>query len=273
MTLIDSEGAQLEALTSELFSRGVGEARLAFVLGSGLGPFAERLQNATHIPYSEIEGMPRSSVPGHEGQLVLGELSGTKVVVQQGRVHLYEGWSAREVTRCVRAFAGLGIPGLLLTNAAGGLVPDWGVPSLMRITDHINLQGRPPLKREEAGLAQIYRNELGLAVDLAAADASVELRHGTYLGLLGPTYETPAEVRMAKWGGASAVGMSTVAEASVGASCGMKVAAISAITNPAAGISKTPLNHEEVVEAGREVAERFCAVLEAFVPRAVSALE
>ncbi len=270
MTRTQPENEALEALSEDLYSRGVGEARIAFVLGSGLGTFAERLKGATRIPYSEIAGMPRSSVPGHEGQLVLGELSGVPVVVQQGRVHLYEGWSAREVTRCVRAFAGVGIPGLLLTNAAGGLVSEWGVPALMRITDHINLQGRPPLSREEAGLGNPYRNQLGLAVDLAAADASVELRHGTYLGLLGPTYETPSEVRMAGWAGSSAVGMSTVAEASVALSCGMKVAAISAITNPAAGISKTPLNHAEVVEAGKLIAQRFCALLEAFVPRAMA---
>lgn len=267
-----TEATELEALTNELGQRGVGEARLAFVLGSGLGAFAERLERPTSIPYAEIEGMPRSRVPGHEGRLVLGELDGVPVVVQQGRVHLYEGWSAREVTRCVRALAAVGVPGLVLTNAAGGLVPEWEVPSLMRLTDHVNLQGRPPLTREEAGRGQPYRNDLGLAMDLAAADAGVELRHGTYLGLLGPTYETPAEVQMARWLGASAVGMSTVAEASVATSCGMRVAAVSAITNPAAGISKTPLNHAEVVAAGKLLSERFCNLLEAFVPRAVAVL-
>lgn len=262
----------LEELTEDLRARGVGEARLAFVLGSGLGPFAERLEEAERIPYEAISGMPQSTVPGHAGQLVLGKLSGVPVVVQQGRVHLYEGWRASEVTRCVRALAGLGIPGLLLTNAAGGLVPEWEIPTLMRITDHINLQGRPPLTRREAALGNPYTPALGEAVDQAAADAGVELEHGAYLGLLGPTYETPAEVRMARWAGASAVGMSTVAEASVAASCGMQVAAVSAITNPAAGISPTPLNHEEVVEAGRLLAERFCALLEAFVPRADAVL-
>ncbi|MCB9914535.1 MAG: purine-nucleoside phosphorylase [Planctomycetes bacterium] len=270
---VQAADPELDALRSALAERGVGAARLAFVLGSGLGPFAERLQDATAIPYAELAGMPQSRVPGHEGRLVLGTLSGVPVVVQQGRVHLYEGWSAREVTRCVRALAELGVPGLVLTNAAGGLVPEWEIPSLMRITDHVNLQGRPPLLRGEAGLANPYRNDLGDAMDLAAADAGVELRHGTYLGLLGPTYETPAEVRMAQYVGASAVGMSTVAEAQVAASGGMRVAAVSAITNPAAGISKTPLNHAEVVAAGRELAARFTALLEAFVPRAVAALD
>ncbi|HIG12204.1 MAG: purine-nucleoside phosphorylase [bacterium] len=258
-----------ECLTEKLRALGVAEARAAFVLGSGLGPFADRLQNATRIPYAELAGMPTSGVPGHEGQLVLGEIEGRLLVVQQGRVHFYEGWSARQVTRCVRSFANLGIDLLMLTNAAGGMDPSWELPTLMRITDHINLQGRPPLNRGEASQACPYDSELGELMDRSAQKVGVELQRGIYMGLFGPTYETPAEVRMASWAGASAVGMSTVAEATVARSAGMRVAAVSAITNPAAGISKTPLNHAEVVEAGRALASRFCILLEAFVETAV----
>ena len=264
-TRIDPEVEALEHLVRELESRDVGRARVAFVLGSGLGAFAERIEAPQVIPYSELGGMPRSTVPGHAGELVVGQIEGVPVVVQKGRVHLYEGHSARTVTRCVRAFARLGIGELVLTNAAGGIVEGWEIPSLMRITDHINLQACTPLSRSDARIAQVYDAELGARLDAAATSAGVELRRGIYAALPGPAYETPAEIRMLRWAGASAAGMSTAQEASAARAAGMKVAAISTITNPAAGISKTPLNHAEVVAAGKTAAERFCKLLVAFV--------
>lgn len=264
----EPESEALAELVRELRERDVARARIAFVLGSGLGAFAERLESPQVIPYAEIDSMPQSHVPGHAGELVVGELSGVPIVVQKGRVHLYEGHSVRQVTRCVRAFAQLGIPNLVLTNAAGGIEPDWEVPALMRIDDHINLQGCGALTRSEVRLTSVYDEELGAALEAAAKECEVELHHGTYLALPGPSYETAAEIRMFRWAGASAVGMSTAQEAMTAKACGMRVAAISTITNPAAGISETPLNHEEVVEAGRLVSERFCRLLAAFVPRA-----
>ncbi len=265
MTRSTREERELEQLTSQLQDLGVGDARIAFVLGSGLGAFAEGLEDARVIPYAEIPAMPQSTVPGHAGELVLGTIAGVPVVVQKGRVHLYEGRSAREITRCARAFAGCGVESLVLTNAAGGTEPDWELPALMRITDHVNLQGEAPLLRDEAKATTVYDAELGAALDRAAESCGVTLHRGVYMAVPGPSYETPAEVRMLRAGGGSAIGMSTVQEASAARACGMRVAAVSAITNPAAGISETPLNHAEVVEAGRIVSERFCALLTAFV--------
>jgi len=262
---LDGEAQATERLADELRERGVDEARLAFVLGSGLGAFAERLEDPLRIPYAELENMPQSAVPGHAGELWLGSLEGERVVVQRGRVHLYEGWSVGEVTRCVRALASLGVGELVLTNAAGGIEPDWPVPTLMRVTDHIDLQGRARLARRHARRGRVYDEELGELLASAATEAGVELESGVYAGLPGPSYETPAEIRMLRWAGASAVGMSTVQEASTARAEGMRVAAVSTITNPAAGISPVPLAHDEVVEAGQVVAERFCSLLTAFV--------
>ncbi len=266
---VTNESVALADLVEQLKAHDVGRAQIAFVLGSGLGAFADRVENAKVIPYGEIAAMPKSTVPGHAGELVLGEIDGVPVVLQKGRVHLYEGHDPRVVTRCVRAFAALGIRNLVLTNAAGGIESDWEVPTLMRITDHINMQGGAPLLREEARIENPYDDDLGAALEKAASVAQVPLQSGIYFGVLGPSYETPAEVNMMRWSGASAIGMSTVQEASAARAAGMRVAAISTITNPAAGISKTPLNHAEVVEAGRLISERFCKLLAAFVPLAV----
>jgi purine-nucleoside phosphorylase len=254
-------------LADSLRQNGVEGARVALVLGSGLGAFAERVELAHVVPYAEIDGMPRSRVPGHAGRLVVGEVEGVRVVVQQGRVHLYEGWSALEVTRAVRAFARVGVRALVLTNAAGGLRREWTPPTLMRITDHVNLQGRTPLLPGEEGVGNPYDAAAGAALDEAAREARVPLERGVYAGLLGPTYETPAEIRWLAGFGADAVGMSTVCEAQAGHAAGMKVAAVSCITNLAAGISAGPLSHAEVEATGREAAQSFCALLQAAVPR------
>jgi purine-nucleoside phosphorylase len=263
-----SHAAALDELVEELKAHDVGRARIAFVLGSGLGAFADRVENARTIPYEEIAAMPKSTVPGHAGELVLGDIDGVPVVLQKGRIHLYEGQDVQAVVRCVRAFAALGIPNLMLTNAAGGIEADWSVPTLMRITDHINMQGNAPLARAEARMSNPYDEALGQALQDAANSAGVPLESGTYFAVAGPSYETPAEVNMMRWSGASAIGMSTVQEASAARAAGMRVAAVSTITNPAAGISQTPLNHDEVVEAGRQISERFCKLLAAFVPLA-----
>jgi purine-nucleoside phosphorylase len=259
--------AEVDALATSLGKVGAEGAEVALVLGSGLGTFADGLDGARAIAYADIAGMPESTVTGHAGQLVLGEIEGVRVLVQQGRVHLYEGWSAREVTRAVRAFCRVGVRAVVLTNAAGGLREDWPGGTLMRITDHINMQCATPLVNEEAGAGNPYDVELGAAVDTAAEDAGVALERGTYGGLLGPSYETPAEVRMLRAAGADAVGMSTVAEALAAHAAGGRVAGISLVTNPGAGISATPLSHEEVVAAGVQAAGRFSALLVKAVPR------
>lgn len=265
--------AQVEQLAASMRLHGAGEAELAFVLGSGLGAFAEELEDAIRIPYADLEGMPQSTVAGHAGQLVVGTLAGRRVLVQQGRVHLYEGWGPHDVTRAVRAFCALDVRGVVLSNAAGGLVPEWPPGTLMRLRDHLNLQGVTPLAPEEAGVASPYDPGFAAALDRAAAEVEVELVSGVYAGLLGPTYETPAEIRMLRKIGAHAVGMSTVLEALAARGAGAKVAAISLITNAAAGTTGEPLNHAEVVEAGREAAGRFCGLLAAAVPHLAAALD
>lgn len=271
MSAADTSASELGRLVASLEAHGARGAELAFVLGSGLGAFADRLEDAREIPYGELEGMPTSGVRGHAGRLVLGRVGSTRVLVQQGRVHLYEGWRPAQVTRAVRAFARLGVRGLVLTNAAGGLVPSWPAGTLMRVTDHINRQGAL-LEPGELGRGSPYDDEVGLALEDAASEVGVELERGVYAALLGPSYETPAEVRMLQWMGAQAVGMSTAAEAAAGALCGLRVGAISLVTNPGAGLTDQVLSHDEVVESGALAAGKFCAVLERSVRHAVQAL-
>lgn len=263
----------VDRLAASLREHGVEGARVALVLGSGLGDFVERVRDAVTISYDAIDGMPRSAVPGHAGKLVIGSVGGVRVVVQQGRVHLYEGWTAHEVTRAVRAFARVGVRGIVLTNAAGGMRREWTPPTLMRITDHVNLQGRTPLLPGEGGTSALYDAAFGVALDEAAKASGVALQQGVYAGVLGPSYETPAEIRYLREFGADAVGMSTVCEAQAARAAGMRVAAISCITNPAAGLAAGPLNHEEVVAVGKQASQRFCDLLEAAVPRMAARLD
>lgn len=260
----------VDQLAAGLRKHGARDVELAFVLGSGLGAFAERVENARRIPYDELDGMPRSRVAGHAGQFVVGELGGRRVIAQQGRVHLYEGWSVGEVTRAVRAIAALGCKRFVLTNAAGGLRREWPPGTLMAITDHLNLQGRTPLARAEAGYACPYDAQMRAAMSRAATDVGFELREGVYAGLLGPTYETPAEIAMLRKLGADAVGMSTVAEVLAARASGARVAGVSLVTNFAAGITGEPLSHTEVLEAGAEAAGRFSEMLERFASTAGS---
>ena len=256
-----------EHLLASLDAIGAGDARVAIVLGSGLGLLADEVESARSVPYGELDGMPSSAVPGHAGRLVLGDLAGVPVVLQQGRCHLYEGRTAEEVSRCVRCLAELGVGTVLLTNAAGGLHAEWPVPTLMRITDHINLQGETPLKRSERGWGSPYDEELGGIIDAAAEEAGVDLQAGIYAALPGPTYETHAEVRMHANFGADAVGMSTAQEALAAHAQGARVSAISCITNFAAGLSHIEPNHEEVVEAGRQAGEGFARLVKATLAR------
>ncbi len=254
-------------LTAAIAAKGAIQPEVALVLGSGLGAFAETIEGAVTIGFDELDSMPGSTVPGHAGQFVLGTVEGVPVICQQGRVHLYEGWSPEVITRAVRSFAQIGVRSLVLTNAAGGLTPGAPVPHLMRITDHLNRQGVTALTADQARVGIPYDAAIAEALDAAAAATGVELRSGIYVGLLGPSYETAAEIRMLQGLGAQAVGMSTVLEASAAAAAGMAVGAISCITNPGAGIEAAPLDHGEVVEAGQAIAADFARLLQSAVPR------
>jgi purine-nucleoside phosphorylase len=256
----------IEPLVSALAERGARKARLAFVLGSGLGAVAERLDEADAIPFASLPGMPASRVAGHGGTIHLGRLGGVPVLVQAGRVHRYEGWTAREVARSVRAYGRLGIRGVVLCNAAGGLRPEWPPGTLMRIVDQINLQGATPLAQEEARRGNPYDPAFGVTLERIARSSGLSLERGTYAGLLGPSYETAAEVRLLRALGADAVGMSTVAESQAAAASGARVAGLSLISNHAAGLAAGPLTHDEVLAAGKAasavVAELFLAAAE-----------
>jgi len=254
------------ALAAELAARGAGESVLAIVLGSGLGPIAERLEERTVIPAQEFEHLPRARVQGHAGSIALGTLGGVRVIMQSGRVHLYEGRSPFEVTRMVRACARLGVRGLALTNASGSLHAEWEPGTFVRVTDHLNLQGKAALHRGEGQRTTPYDEHLGRALDAAAAELGIALRRGVYAAMPGPSYETPAEIRALRALGADAVGMSTVAEASAAHAAGMRVVAVSCIANPAAGIGAEPLRHEDVLAVMRSSAVRLGALLERALP-------
>ena len=259
-------GVEVERLAGAMQALDLGGFEVALVLGSGLGAIVDRLQDARSVGFEELEGMPRNSVPGHAGRFLRGRLAQREILVQQGRVHLYEGWSTSVATRSVRAFAHLGAEVLLLTNAAGGLDPDLPVPRLLLIRDHLNRQGRTPLTPSEIGRGTPYDEGVAAVLDQAAQAIEVELVSGTYAGLMGPSYETPAEIRFLAQSGAAAVGMSTVAEALAGHASGLAVGAISVITNHAAGLSGEALSHEEVVEAGARISGDLGKLLERALP-------
>lgn len=242
---------------------------VGIVLGSGLGFFADdRIEVLGRVPYSEIDGFPVSTVPGHSGQFVYGDIGGKRVVCMQGRFHFYEGYAMDEVTLPVRLLAKAGISHLYLTNAAGGIDPALAVGDLMLIEDHINFMGRNPLigVGEENGvlfpdMSEVY--DLAIRERLIAwcEDQEILLKRGVYVAVSGPSYETPAEIRMFGVLGASAVGMSTVPEAIVARKFGVKVVGISCITNAAAGLSDQLLSHEEVAETAAKVRQQFADVL------------
>jgi purine-nucleoside phosphorylase len=251
---------------------------VAVVLGSGLGAFGEQLAGARSVAFTDLPGLPPATVHGHAGRLVLGELSGVLVFAQQGRLHGYEGHDAATVAFPARVLGVLGARALVLTNAAGGISPELAPGDLMRITDHLNLTARNPLtgpNEEMLGprfpdLSRAYSSELGDALELAARETGIALRRGVYAQLIGPSYETPAEVRMARLLGADAVGMSTVPEVIAAAQMGIPCCGISCITNQGAGVSPQPLRHEDVVAVARQVEIRFLQLLRAFLPRAAA---
>jgi purine-nucleoside phosphorylase len=250
------------------------------VLGSGLGAFADRLENRAVVPYEEIPGFPISKVPGHAGRLVIGELDGpggaVTVVTMQGRVHAYEGWPASEVAFGARVLCSLGIKALLVTNAAGGINAEYGAGELVRLTDHLNLTGQNPLigpNDDKLGprfpdMSEPYDRRLGALLDEAARETGAPLRQGVYAGVLGPSYETPAEIRMLRTLGADLVGMSTVHEVIAARHQGVPVAGVSVVTNLASGLAAARLTHEEVQAVAARVRERLEALLVAFLPRA-----
>ncbi len=250
------------------------------ILGSGLAGFAERLERAVVIPYEEIPAFPISKVPGHPGRLVVGELrveGGTvPVAAMQGRVHSYEGWAAEEVAFGARVLCGLKTKLLLVTNAAGGVNPSFAPGDFVRIVDHLNLSGQNPLvgdNDERLGprfpdLSEAYDPRLGALLDETAAALGVPLRSGVYACMLGPSYETPAEIRMLRALGADVVGMSTVPDVITARHMGVPVAAISVVTNLAAGLARKALSHEEVAQTAGRVGDRLTALVSAFLARA-----
>jgi purine-nucleoside phosphorylase len=248
--------------------------RIALVLGSGLGGFADSLSDATRIPYAEIPAFPRSTAIGHAGQMVIGKAGGVAVAAMQGRVHLYEGYSAQQVTFPIRVFGRMGIRAVILTNAAGGINLSYSQGALVLIRDHINLQGTNPLvgpNDDHFGvrfpdMTEAYAKSYREFARAAFAKHGLTLHEGVYAGLLGPSYETPAEIEYLRRIGADLVGMSTVAEVIAARHMGIKVLAVSCVTNMAAGILDQPLSHAEVMETGERVKTTFEGLLRAVLP-------
>jgi purine-nucleoside phosphorylase len=246
---------------------------IAIVLGSGLGDFAGRVQDATIVPYADIPGWPPTTVVGHAGRLVLGTVRGRHVAVLAGRAHFYEGHPMSTVVFPTRVAARLGAKSLILTNAAGGINTSFAQGVLMVIDDHLNLMGTNPLvgpNDERFGprfpdMTQVYSARLRTLADQAAGRVGLRLAHGVYAGLHGPSFETPAEIRHLRAIGADAVGMSTVPEAIVARHMGLEVLGLSCITNMAAGVTDAPLDHSEVLETGQKVRTSFIALLEEIV--------
>lgn len=251
---------------------GKRQPEIAVVLGSGLGFLEEKVEAAIRIPYQDIPGFPRPTVPGHEGRLVSGTLSGREVLVQSGRFHMYEGHTARTCALPVRVFASIGIKTLLLTNAAGGVRRTFRPGTLMLIADHVNLTFRNPLtgpvfpgEERFPDMSDPYDRKLREIARLVASRERVALDEGVYAGLLGPSYETPAEVRMLDRLGVDAVGMSTVVEVIVARARGIRCLGISTITNAASGISATKLSHEEVMEAAEAVKDELARLVQGII--------
>jgi purine-nucleoside phosphorylase len=241
------------------------------MLGSGLGDFARELDNRAEIPYTEIPGWPPSTALSHAGKLIVGTLAGQPLAVMAGRNHLYEGYTPAQVTFGVRVLARLGVRSLVLTNAAGGINLSYGKGALVIVRDHINLQGSNPLVGPNDNAVGPRFPDMTEAYDAGfrriAHEIDPEMPEGVYAAVLGPSYETPAEIRYLRAIGADLVGMSTVPETIVANHMGVKVLAISCVTNMAAGVLPEKLSHEEVLEVGRQVREKFVLFLKAVLPR------
>jgi purine-nucleoside phosphorylase len=252
--------------------------RVAVVLGSGLGGVADAVEDGVEIPYNEIPHFVSSTVEGHEGKLIIGSCGKVDVALMKGRFHFYEGYSMEEVTLPVRVFNLMGIRSLVLTNAAGGAAPHLSPGSLMAITDHINMMGENPLRGQNderfgprfQDMTSVYTPAYIEAAHVAAREIDAVLFEGVYMALRGPSYETPAEVRMMRKLGADAVGMSTVPEATVARHCGMNVLAISCITNVAAGLTSGEINHSEVMTTGERAGRQLAELIVRVLPRIVA---
>lgn len=263
---------RIDTVVESLRARFGAPPGIAVVLGSGMGAFADAFQD--RAPYADL-GLPAPAVPGHRGEVVVGEIDGRRVAALAGRVHLYEGYDPGEVVLAVRALARWGVRALVLTSAVGGLHAEWGAGQIVVVSDHLNLMGTNPLvgpNLEALGprfpdQSTVYpRMRRDLAARVAAQRGLRPLQEGVYAALRGPNYETPAEIRMLRTLGADVVGMSLVPEAMAANHAGMEILALAVVANPAAGLSATPLNHAEVTEAMRAAAGEVVALLEGLVP-------
>jgi purine-nucleoside phosphorylase len=265
---------RLREAATHVGSRTKLRPQVAVVLGSGLGGFAQSLSGRTSVPYPEIPHFPRSSVEGHEGSLIAGAFEGVPLLVMAGRVHAYEGYGAEEVAFPLRVLATLGVKSVILTNAAGAINTAFKPGELMILTDHINLTGLNPLVGSDhpeasarfVDMSEAYHPRLVAACEQAARRIGLNVRKGVYLGLLGPSFETPAEIRAFRSLGADAVGMSTVLECIAANQMGVKVLGISCLTNMAAGIQPRKLDHREVMETGERVRSVLVELLGATIP-------
>ena len=265
--------ARLAALEAAVRARTDLQPEVGIILGSGLGGLAEDLDDTVAIPFAELPGWPAATAPGHVGRLLLGRLASRPVVMLQGRFHLYEGNDPGLVVQPVLLFHRLGARVVVLTNAAGGVDPAFGPGTLMVIRDHMNLTGRTPLLGQNADelgqrfqdLTDAWSPRLREALHAAGRAEGIDLAEGVYAGLLGPEYETPAEVRMLRTLGADAVGMSTVLECIAARWVGLEVCGVSLVSNAGAGYSGEPLTHEEVLAAGAEAGPRLAKVIRRFV--------
>lgn len=273
--LSDDEFDRAETAAKYIYSKTSLRPRIAIILGSGLGAFADEFSHATKIPYIKIPHFPESTALGHAGRLVIGRVENVTVAAMQGRVHLYEGYSAKEVVFPVRVFTRMGVKALILTNAAGGIETDFVEGRLVVIKDHINLQGVNPLSGANDERFGLRFPDMSVAYDKEFREQTVregnrlgiEMPEGVYAALTGPSYETPAEIRYLRTIGADLVGMSTVPEVIAARHSGMRVLGISCVTNAAAGILDKPLSHLEVFKTTERVKGQFIAILRAVIPR------
>ena len=266
---------RVEAAAEAIRGRCGVAPQTALILGSGLGDFADTLAGAIAVPYAELPSWPASTVVGHSGRLVIGTVAGRRVAALAGRVHAYEGHPFSTVAFATRVMGRVGVKQIILTNAAGGVNTGFTRGALMIIDDHINLLGGNPLAGENddrfgprfPDMTEVYSKRLRRIADEAAAAKGLPVTHGVYAGLLGPSYETPAEIRYLRAIGADAVGMSTIPEAIAARHMGLEVLGLSCITNMAAGVLPEPLNHDEVLETTRRVRGTFIALLEGIIER------
>jgi purine-nucleoside phosphorylase len=274
------EFSRAEAAAKYIQKKSKLRPKIALVLGSGLGAFADEFAHAVRIPYAKIPNFPQSTALGHAGQLVVGTVEGVDVAGMQGRVHLYEGYSAQDVAFPIRVFARMGVKAVILTNAAGGIKKDFTQGRLVVISDHINLQGANPLigpNEEQFGprfpdMSTAYDKKFRELTLAEGRLLGINLDEGVYAALSGPSYETPAEIRYLRTIGADLVGMSTVPEVIAARQRGIRVLGISCVTNAAAGILDQPLDHNEVLQTAERVKGQFIGLLRAVIPDIASAL-